>query len=110
MDAQGAAQLLPDTNGYSLPASLIFDKAGNLYGVTNYGGSDRLGCGGFGCGTVFELIPNNGKWTLKVVHSFSGADGGRPWGGLVFDKSGNVYGTTVLGGAIDAGTVYEITP
>jgi len=100
----------PDTNGYSLPASLTFDKAGNLYSVTNYGGSDHLGCGGFGCGTVFELSPIHGKWTLKVVHSFSGADGGRPWGGLIFDKGGNLYGTTVLGGAIDAGTVFEITP
>jgi len=99
-----------DTNGYSLPASLTFDQAGNLYGVTYYGGADGSGCGGYGCGTVFELIPSSGKWTLKVLFSFNDADGGRPWGGLIFDKGGNLYGTTVLGGAIVAGTVFEITP
>jgi len=53
---------------------------------------------------------NNGKWTEKVLHSFNGTDGGRPWAGVIFDSAGNLYGTTVLGGAINAGTVFEITP
>jgi len=83
---------------------LVFDKQGNLYGATQYGG-------GFGscnpsfyqhCGTVFKLSPpktKGGKWTEKVLHGFKGgADGANPNGGLVFDGKGAIYGTTLYGG------------
>jgi uncharacterized repeat protein (TIGR03803 family) len=86
-------------------AALVFDPSGNLYGTTFDGGT-------FGSGTVFELTPGqNGTWTEKVLHSFGvGGDGASPYAGLVFDGSGNLYGTTVGGGASHGGTVFELMP
>ena len=78
---------------------LIFDSQGNLYGTTESGGSSTI-CDG-GCGTVFELSPNNGGWTETALYSFCSlsecADGERPLTGpLVQDSAGNLYGTTYL--------------
>jgi uncharacterized repeat protein (TIGR03803 family) len=90
-------------------STLTFDKAGNLYGETAFGGSDR--CSGSGCGTVFELSPTGGgSWTESVVYRFQSTDGSSPWRGLVFDAAGNLYGTTLLGGAYGQGTVFELKP
>jgi uncharacterized repeat protein (TIGR03803 family) len=92
-------------------ASLIFDAAGNLYGTASEGGSNNSGCNGGSCGIVFELKRGtNGKWTEKVLHAFSGGnDGGNPYGNLIFDTAGNLYGTTELGGAQASGTVFQLT-
>ncbi len=88
---------------------LIFDAAGNLYGTTYYGGPYSLGYG-----TVFELTPNgSGNWTETTLHNFSGlkTDGRHPFAGLVRDAAGNLYGTTVEGGAyVDYGTVFAMKP
>jgi uncharacterized repeat protein (TIGR03803 family) len=95
-------------------AGLVFDGAGSLYGTT-YGGS------AYGFGTVFKLTPNaNGSWKEKVLHNFTGgADGGQPIAGLVFDGTGNLYGTTAVGGVArygrgcdlnGCGVVFELTP
>lgn len=85
--------------------TLIFDSAGNLYGTTSAGGA-------YGFGTAFELSPpTSAGWTEKMLHSFgNGKDGQYLAGGLVFDTSGNLYGTTIAGGAYGFGTVFEITP
>ena len=95
------------TDGAAPEAGLIFDAAGNLYGTTTFGVShDRYG-------TVFELSPTaGGNWTEKVLHSFgSGADGTYPMAGLVFDTSGNLYGTCSQGGAYGGwGIVFQLTP
>jgi uncharacterized repeat protein (TIGR03803 family) len=99
-------------DGDSPDAGLIFDQAGNLYGTTQSGGAD-------GAGTVFQLTPNqNGGWTESVLYSFCSlancADGGYPTAGLIFDRAGNLYGTTTDGGAhgaqTDNGTVFQLTP
>jgi uncharacterized repeat protein (TIGR03803 family) len=85
---------------------VISDASGNLYGTTAFGGTD-------GAGIVFELTNPEGPggWTETVLYSFSGgSDGSQPWGGLIFDAVGNLYGTTFEGGASNAGTVYELTP
>jgi len=67
-------------------AGLIRDKVGNLYGTTQYGGT-------YNWGTLYK-IDTTGK--TSVLYDFKGgADGGEPSGLLVFDKSGNLYGTTV---------------
>lgn len=97
--------------------NLIIDSAGNLYGTATTGGS-RSCYQGTGCGIVFELTPSNGGWTETVLHAFSGGtDGAYPYAGLMFDKSGNLYGTTWQGGGsngcfdnLGCGTVFELTP
>jgi uncharacterized repeat protein (TIGR03803 family) len=94
---------------YPFARGLIFDGAGNLYGTTESGGS---GSCRDGCGTVFELTPKTGGgWTEKVLYNFknNSRDGRKPGAGLIFDASGNLYGTT-YGGGHGGGTVFEITP
>jgi len=84
---------------------LVFDATGNLYGTTTQGGTH-------GYGNVFRLKPNSdGTWTESVLHQFKGGkDGETPWAGVVFDASGNLYGTTVYGGADRYGVVFRLTP
>ncbi len=95
------------TDGNEPYAGLIFDASGSLYGTTAYGGGGT-DCDG-NCGTVFELIPKaGGGWMEEVLHTFDGADGASPTGGLVFDDSGNLYGTTGAGGAYGDGTVFRL--
>jgi len=88
---------------------LIFDKAGNLYGATVWGGVEACNLG-YGCGVVYELTPASGGWTERVLYSFTdGNDGKGPGGGVIFDQAGNLYGTA-QSGALGRGTVYELTP
>jgi uncharacterized repeat protein (TIGR03803 family) len=93
--------------------NLIFDSAGNLYGVTEGGGAYGNGMQNVG-GTAYKLAPptkSGGGWTETVIHSFgNGTDGISPRANLVLDKVGNLYGTTMLGGASSGGTVFEISP
>jgi uncharacterized repeat protein (TIGR03803 family) len=103
-------------DGYLPAGALISDKAGNLYGTTVFGG--RTGCSvGPGCGTVFELSSQTGsRWVETVLYSFQGGpkDGNFPTAGLIFDKAGNLYGTTSQGGSYskrcNCGTVFELSP
>jgi uncharacterized repeat protein (TIGR03803 family) len=86
---------------------LIFDRAGNLYGTTSYGGVQ-------GQGTVFKLTPNGSGWTESVLHPFGfpSKDGRQPFTNLVSDSAGNLYGTTNFGGSHNhrGGTVFMVTP
>ena len=121
-------------DGYLPIGNLTFDKAGNLYGATYYGG-------GYGscnspyyqyCGTIFKLSTpktKGGRWKEKVLYSFRGVtageqfgDGANPNGGLVLDNNGAIYGTTYFGGnnqkgiceggsgGTGCGVVFELTP
>jgi uncharacterized repeat protein (TIGR03803 family) len=78
----------------------------NLYGTTSVGGAD-------GYGTVFELSPSKSGWKESILYNFQlQNDGGVPYGGLVFDHSGNLYGAATDGGAggtNGGGTVFELT-
>jgi hypothetical protein len=102
---------------------LVFDKLGNIYGSTLFGGG--LGpCNTFYgyCGTIFELSPpatEGSAWTEKVLFSFSGgSDGALPNGGLILDAAGAVYGTAQYGGnsgcsnsdGTGCGVVFKLTP
>ena len=70
-------------------AGLVSDKNGNLYGTTQNGGLDGLG-------TVFEIDATGNE---TVLYSFTGSpDGASPYGRLVMDSQGNLYGTTLQGG------------
>jgi uncharacterized repeat protein (TIGR03803 family) len=92
-----------------LPTSdLSIDSAGNLYGTTSEGG---IGCNGSGCGTVFELKRSQDSWKEDVLYSFTGgSDGDGPQAGVIFDKVGNLYGTTSTGGSNGGGTVFKLSP
>ena len=100
-------------DGSSPNGALIADASGNLYGTTGYGGGGDCTFGGLtGCGTVFRLTPPSGApsgpggaWTETVLYRFQGgADGAFPSGGLLLDRAGNLYGSTVAGG--NAATCY----
>jgi uncharacterized repeat protein (TIGR03803 family) len=89
-------------DGANPDSVLLFDSETNLYGTTANGGTSE-GCGFSGCGTVFELSPQqNGSWSETVLYSFCSlsecADGEEPVGPLVRDVSGNLYGATYFGG------------
>jgi uncharacterized repeat protein (TIGR03803 family) len=78
---------------------VIMDKAGNLYGTTQGGGTSYDG-------TVFKLNPSGYK---TVLYSFgSGADGTQPDAGVIADTAGNLYGTTAYGGTSNLGTVFKL--
>jgi uncharacterized repeat protein (TIGR03803 family) len=82
-------------------AGLVRDAAGNLYGTTQAGGAS-------GWGVVFKLDTTN---TETVLYSFTGgSDGGSPYGDLILDRAGNLYGTTNVGGASNFGVVFKVTP
>ncbi len=98
------------TDGAYPSGGLVRDPAGNLYGATLEGGSDRsclLSHYNGGCGTVFELTAADEE---SVLYSFKGgpADGSFPTAPLVRDSKGNLYGTTGFGGAGEGGTVFEV--
>jgi uncharacterized repeat protein (TIGR03803 family) len=97
------------SDGYYSYAGVVFDAAGNLFGTTRSGGLNSSG-------TVFELLPEvGGGYKEKVVHNFDFLGGVFPEAGLIFDSSGDLYGTTVLGGSRECigngcGTVFELLP
>jgi uncharacterized repeat protein (TIGR03803 family) len=111
------------TDGSTPAGGVIFDKAGNLYGLTIYGGSTA--CPPGWCGTFYQVSPplqKGGAWTETVLYVFKGHDqndGSSPSGSLIADGAGNFYGVTGYGGsgpcvlfgtATGCGTVFELTP
>jgi len=107
---------LGGTDGANPSGDLIFDRAGSLYGTTQYGGAHTIldlcvPGGPVTCGTVYELTPSNGGWTESVLYRFlPEADGNQPRGGVIFDNAGNLYGTTAYFFPGDfLGTVFQLT-
>ena len=91
------------STGETPMSGVVIDSAGNLYGTTSSGGDD-------GQGVVYELSPSGSGYVEKVLYSFTnGNDGGLPFGGLVFDQAGNLYGSTEIGGAGGGGTLFELS-
>ncbi len=96
------------SDGSGPVGGLIMDAAGNLYGTASFGG-DRWG------GTVFELSPSGSDWTFHLIYSLQ-YTGTFDWtfygpsGSLAMDASGSLYGTAVLAGAFDDGSVFKLTP
>jgi len=101
-------------DGINPNGALIFDPDGNLYGTTTLGGS-------LGGGTVFQLKrppTKGGVWEEHILYNFpylKSGDGSLPWGAVVFDQSGNLYGTTANGGntacyPYGCGTVFQLKP
>jgi uncharacterized repeat protein (TIGR03803 family) len=101
------------SDGANPMAGLVFDAHGDLYGTA------YRGHGGSQYGDVFRLRPRGkrGPWALSVLYGFSGSlDAAQPNASLVFDRSGNLYSTSPLGGTGTGcgtggcGTVYEVSP
>lgn len=91
-------------DGYYPYSALVADAKGNLYGTTESGGA--------GYGTVFELKLSGGTYKEVQLHIFTAGamDGAYPeYSALVFDKAGNLYGTTYQGGTNNYGTVFELS-
>lgn len=93
------------SDGGNPVGKLTQDANGNMYGVTYAGGSTPTAYG-----TVFRITPSGVE---SALYSFCAeancADGARPAGALVLDAAGNLYGTTILGGTLDAGVVFKVT-
>lgn len=106
------------TDGGYPSAGVTLDAAGNVYGTTQLGGDVNcfnVGYAPYGCGVVFKLTHNSdSSWTESVLHSFSGYDGLFPQGNVIFDASGNLYGTTLSGPGLNCangcGTVFKMSP
>jgi uncharacterized repeat protein (TIGR03803 family) len=96
------------TDGSGPWGGVVVGQKGNLFGTAVGGGAG--GC----CGTVFELVPQqDGEWTESMLHAFENEnshDGAVPYGIVIFDAAGNLYGTTAKGGAHNWGTAFELTP
>jgi hypothetical protein len=100
----------PDT--LTQDGTLVMDSSGALYGPTSSGGT-------FQAGAIFQLTPppSGTNWNENTLYSFTGgADGNEPYQALIFDAKGNLYGSTLYGGTVNAacpdgcGVVFELSP
>ena len=93
------------SDGSSGSAGKLLLRGGHMYGAATTGGAN-------GSGTVFRLTPTRiGEWDFQTLYSFQGApDGSFPYGALLFDTAGNLYGTTYYGGVNGLGAVYSLSP
>jgi uncharacterized repeat protein (TIGR03803 family) len=88
-----------NTNGANPECTLVEDSIGDLFGTAGGGGA-------YGVGTVFEV--GHGSNSITTLASFNRTNGGGPYGRLVMDSNGNLYGAASFGGANDYGTVFEL--
>ena len=95
-----------DGSDGNYPLGVVLDTAGNLYGATIYGTGN--GCGGIGCGTIFQLTPSGNTWTENVVYNFNGSDDGASPAAPTLDAAGNLYGVTGEYGAFQCGSAFEL--
>ena len=91
------------SDGINPYAGVIADKSGDLYGTTYQGGAHDDGA-------VFEIASDGTETVLYAFNDQGGSDGADPYAGLVMDRSGNLYGTTTVGGAHGQGSVFRIAP
>ncbi len=115
------------SDGYGVASGLVRDPAGNFYGTTLGGGISNPACNGDGpsgsCGVVYKLDPRGNQ---TVLHAFTGgSDGYAPYGSLLLDLQGNLFGVganggnissafcnetvSALAGALGCGTVFKIS-
>ncbi len=83
------------------PGVLVWDQAGNIYGTTMSGGFANAG-------TVYKMTKSGNSWMEVPIYTFTGPDGGIPYGGVILDDNGNLFGTTIAGGLYGWGNVFEL--
>jgi uncharacterized repeat protein (TIGR03803 family) len=97
---------------FGAPTGIVFGKSGNLYGIANDGGwCYRNQSGTFCNGGAFELKKSrSGAWSEDILYRFEGKGAGTRPVGAVLDSLGNLYGTSLSGGAFECGSVLVFTP
>lgn len=96
-----------NADGGEPESGVVFGTDGNLYGTASEYGHTDLGC----CGSVYQLVKSGSGWTENTLYDFTdGNDGSTPYGGVIQDAAGNLYGTTTTDGANGGGTVFELSP
>lgn len=91
-------------DGDAPQGALTFGQLGDIYGTTGFGGNK-------GWGTIYKLVPSGGSWTETVLYSVqNNGDGQNPYGGVVFDPLGHLYGTFSSGGPHGSGAIYQLSP
>jgi uncharacterized repeat protein (TIGR03803 family) len=102
-------QFTGGTDGAHPYSGLIAGASGDFYGTTVNGGAGS--CGGIGCGTVYQLAGKHcGKWVEQQLFRFKGTPAANPYGELIFDASGNLYGMDSASSTNGFGSVFELTP
>lgn len=97
-----------NSDGGNPQGDLLVDQSENVYGTAMFGGSGMCDPG---CGVIYELMPAGSGWTETVLYSAQGlSDGAYPYDGVVFDRSGNLYGVFSRRGPYGAGAVYQLAP
>jgi uncharacterized repeat protein (TIGR03803 family) len=106
--------------GYYPIAGIVRDQAGNLYGVTAYGGNYTSRCNyqgtQTGCGVVYKITQHGSGWIFDVLSSFDGANGYAPQQLITLAPDGNLYSTTAYGGPGSCnffpgcGTIFQLRP
>lgn len=106
-----------NSDGSDPQGSFTIDRRGALYGTTVEGGGTPCveGNNFVGCGTVYRLTPPampGGAWTENILYRFQGgSDGQSPYGNVALNqKKAALYGTTLIGGTQNKGSIYQITP
>ena len=105
LDTNGTLSVIHNfnrTDGAHPLGGVIRDSAGNFYGATLQGGPTTCSCG-----VIFKIDAGGDE---IVLHAFSVTDGAYPAGGVIMDKAGNLYGTTVAGGTLGKGVAFRLAP
>jgi uncharacterized repeat protein (TIGR03803 family) len=103
LHAFGALTGGTNSDGANPYGALVQTADGNFYGATKNGGVD-------GAGTIFQIATSGSAFTFSTLYAFTGGDDGAgPVAGLITGSDGNLYGTTIKGGASNAGAVFQIT-
>ncbi len=90
-------------DGCSPYSGVVLDSAGNLYGTTIDLVIDAVG-------RIYQLVPSSGGWTENTLVVLNATTGIEPYGTLIIDDSGNLYGTAYNDGPNGGGTVFELSP
>jgi uncharacterized repeat protein (TIGR03803 family) len=97
----------PRLDGSGRSGALVEGTDGNFYGTTSYGGQNNVCTTQHpGCGTIFKITPDG---TLTTLYNFSGSDGANPIGALIQDTNGTFYGTSLIGGTYNSGTIFSLS-